>query len=284
MPTSSIMKLPTTSSAEEFEKMCADVLNSKYGMNFVPYGRKGQNQHGIDLYTKTANGSYIVVQCKNYSYNKNSYKFRSQIKDDIEQSCNLEIKIEKFIVMTALKRDNKIQNYIFNFNPPFTVDVLFWEDIENELCNNLKLLSKYYPQFRSNNEISYKNRNQIIADLELIKKGVKYLGNNCSLYNLNANKQHYYNMYNICVDIYNAILRLEQKYYRWHLQLKQIKVDTLIDNLISCIPEFFDESLDCTGSSMIITIDNYVKFFSKTENTEKYIGWCNKIIEQIGRI
>ena len=66
MPTPSLMKLPKTSSAEEFEKICNDVLTLTLNQNFQLYGRQGQNQNGIDLYVDLPDGGRIVAQCKNY--------------------------------------------------------------------------------------------------------------------------------------------------------------------------------------------------------------------------
>lgn len=66
MPTVPLMQLPKTKSEDEFENICTNILTNFYGKPFSRYGRKGQKQHGIDIYCDTSNGKRIVAQCKNY--------------------------------------------------------------------------------------------------------------------------------------------------------------------------------------------------------------------------
>lgn len=283
MPTSPIMILPKSSSAEEFESICRDVLKLIYNMDFVLYGRKGQKQYGIDLYAKSTNESYVVVQCKNY--HKSSLKqFCSQLCDDITSSSNLEFKIEKFIVMTALDRDAKIQAFVSEYSAPFPVSVLFWDDIQDELCSNKKLLKKYYSHIDDDTEIPIKDRNDIIENAEAIKKAVKYIAQRCSSYSPGYNEQRDTDIYNICVQIYNAVLHLNRKQAQYYLQLKAIQVVNAINELTSNLPDFYDEYTDGTGCSMICTISDYKEYFLKDENSQRYIKWCEKIIKKIEKL
>ena len=283
MPTSPIMILPKSRSSEEFESICRDVLKSIYNMDFVLYGRKGQKQYGIDLYAKSTNESYIVVQCKNYNKNS-SKKFCSQFCDDIESSSNLEFKIKKFIVMTALDRDAKIQEFVSEYSTPFPVSVLFWDDIQDELCSNKKLLKKYYPHIEDDTGIPIKDRNDIIENAETVKKAVKYIAERCLLYSPGYDARRDTDIYNICVQIYNAVSNLTRKQGQYHLQLKAIKLVNAINKLASSLPEFYDEYNDGTGGSMICTILNYKEYFLNDENSQRYIRWCDKIIKKIEKL
>ena len=49
MPTSPLMEIPKSRSAKEFESICKDILEKKYGSRFEKYGRDGQKQNGIDM-------------------------------------------------------------------------------------------------------------------------------------------------------------------------------------------------------------------------------------------
>jgi hypothetical protein len=54
---------------DRFEKLMLAVCKSHlglYGVRFRRYGTQGQVQHGIDLAGRQADGSYVVVQCKDY--------------------------------------------------------------------------------------------------------------------------------------------------------------------------------------------------------------------------
>ena len=67
MPTVPKDRLPSPKIAEVFEQLCEDILNAVYSESkFVLYGRSGQKQHGIDIYSDTTDGKRIVAQCKNY--------------------------------------------------------------------------------------------------------------------------------------------------------------------------------------------------------------------------
>lgn len=283
MPTSPIMKLPKSSSSKEFENMCRDVLKMKYGMDFDFYGRTGQKQYGIDLYAKSKNDSYIVVQCKNY-YKSTFEKFCSQISEDIKSSNSLGFIIEKFIVMTALDRDVKIQNFISGYNKaPFPVMVLFWNDIEYELCNNEKLLKKYYQNIYNiyDDEIPIEDRNDIILNANVIKKAVKNIYERYSSYNPGYCEKEDRIILNICIDIYRAVLNLIEKKDKYYLQLEKLKLIRAIDQLDNELPEFYYDNQDYTGSSMVCTIFDYKVYFSNNENVKRYEKWCNKIIKKI---
>ena len=129
MPTPSLIQLPKTKSAEEFESMCADVLANIYNMEFSPYGRNGQKQNGIDL---VSSSSRIVAQCKNY-YLTSYDKLQKQLNEDIISANELPFEIHTFIVMTSLEVDVNIQNYIISKNAQFEIKIMFWIKI---LCGN----------------------------------------------------------------------------------------------------------------------------------------------------
>lgn len=154
MPTTSLAKLPKSKSAEEFETLCKDILINMYNLKFEIYGRKGQCQKGIDIRGLCKNNNYIVAQCKNYFNQKSANSLINKIKDDIERAEELPFNIEKFIVMTALDRDVKVQNAIDEIrkNCSFDIETLFWDDIEEDICNSKNLINKYYPFFFENKD------------------------------------------------------------------------------------------------------------------------------------
>ncbi|WP_432792112.1 hypothetical protein [Peptacetobacter hiranonis] len=146
MPTPAIMHLPKTKSSEEFEHMCRDILDNKFKSRFEIYGRNGQCQHGIDIYNKNLDNYYIVAQCKNYLNENSGDQLIKNIKKDIDASNQLPFysKINKFIAMTSMDSDNKVQNEILSIKKNFDIEVWFWENIQEEICSNNYLLEKYY--------------------------------------------------------------------------------------------------------------------------------------------
>jgi hypothetical protein len=83
MPTPKLSYLPKTKSEDEFESICVDVLNYSYKKSFSLHGRKGQKQHGIDIFCDVGNKKRIVAQCKNYLLVK-ADALNIQLEKDIE--------------------------------------------------------------------------------------------------------------------------------------------------------------------------------------------------------
>jgi predicted helicase len=59
---------------EEFERLCVRLVKQDADTEFAQsYGRRGQEQEGIDLYVrKRSTGRYVVWQCKRYQNFKKS--------------------------------------------------------------------------------------------------------------------------------------------------------------------------------------------------------------------
>ena len=164
MPTSPLMEIPKSRSAKEFESICKDILEKKYGSRFVKYGRDGQKQNGIDIYNKSSSNSYTVAQCKNYFNQSSVNRLIKAIRNDINSLNNLPFykDINKFIVMTSMDRDRKVQDDISSINCGFSIELCFWEYIQEAICSNDDLVKKYYPQF-------YKSKSNSISIESLIK-------------------------------------------------------------------------------------------------------------------
>ncbi|MDR0307708.1 MAG: hypothetical protein LBI42_12840 [Chitinispirillales bacterium] len=137
-------QFPKLKSEDEFESVCAEILTEHFKRIFSRYGRKGQRQSGIDIYCDTENGKRIVAQCKNH-LSPNPNGFVKQIEDDIK-SAVVKFNIDTFVIMTALDRDTKIQNFIstLSHNYQFTIELWFWEDIQEKILSNADLYDKYY--------------------------------------------------------------------------------------------------------------------------------------------
>lgn len=278
MPTVSLTQLPKSRSAEEFESMCSEVLAMIYNISFVRYGRQGQKQKGIDLVDSSMQLSHIVAQCKNY-YVCTYEKLREQIKKDIQLTENLSFPIHTFIVMTSLDRDVTTQDMILNINATFEVKILFWDDIQNKLCSDIKLLKKYYPYFFDDSIIALECRNELISNANILKQQAENLSCNYSSYRVAYRYNDDVMVYNICVDMYNAALRLSQLHAQWYLQLKDVGITPLIENIINNMPCFYDESTDGTGGAMVCTIMDFRTYFLNTDKKEKFICQCNTIIK-----
>jgi hypothetical protein len=151
MPTPSTSSLPPTKDWDEFENIVRDIYRRKWNDDHIQrYGRQGQSQHGIDIYgTKNDSNSYIAIQCKCFDKkNLNEQIIRS----DVLKAESFLPKINEYLIATTQSRDKKIQDFVRNLNEQrksenkFTVHVIFWDDIKEDLVStsNRDLLEKYY--------------------------------------------------------------------------------------------------------------------------------------------
>lgn len=157
MPTPVQSYFPKTKSSEEFENIAKDCAKKHWKQNFSLYGRLGQAQHGIDIYSADF---FIVIQCKNYTDNKKDTieKFKQEISKDYKRAASKFPDIKLFVIATALDRNTDIQNFIRDldkekndFSEIVEIQILFWEDLCEELAGDINLLKKYYPFYINNN-------------------------------------------------------------------------------------------------------------------------------------
>ncbi len=168
MPTSPLMQIPKSRSPEEFECLCTDILTNIYNKRFTRYGRNGQKQNGIDIYAQSDNKNYIVAQCKNYFLSISANNIITQIEKDVE-AAKQNFQISNFVAMTSLDRDRTVQDSIMNINCTFNIELWFWEDIQEKVCNDIILFRKYYPDFFQNTQIPIMVLNEIISNFNTLK-------------------------------------------------------------------------------------------------------------------
>lgn len=282
MPTSPLMQIPKSRSPEEFESLCTDVLTNTYNKRFTLYGRNGQKQNGIDIYVQSDNGNYIVAQCKNY-FSISSKNIIKQIEKDVEAAKQTKFQISKFIVMMALDKDSKVQDSIMNINSTFNIELWFWEDIQQKVCNDNILFRKYYPSFFENTQVPVIALNEIISNLSTLKSVAYNLNFNYSRYKVAYHQQNDIDLYNHCVVMFNSALQVRGLKDKWYLQLKKIGVIDIIEEIISSMPDFHDANEDYTGATMVYTLTNYLGYFCSDENTTKFIKSCENVVEELKR-
>lgn len=136
---------------KEFESLVNDLCEAKYGIEFQVYGRKGQNQSGIDGLSFSKNEKQIVYQCKNKLIARNDTKIQAELLKDIEdevKSASAKFtNIDTFIFANSFKQDTVLQDRATELTSQygFTVIVWSWEEIEELLEKYLKISKQYYP-------------------------------------------------------------------------------------------------------------------------------------------
>lgn len=145
-------RIPKT--GEDFERLTKIACSKKFKRTFSFYGRSGQKQHGIDLYSDHYE---ICIQCKNYPSGDTVKKLCDEFKKDIAAAynkfCNT---MQTYIFATTAKRDTLIQHTVEFAKaqyPNLQIHVLFREDFED--------LFRVYPDI-----IPEYNRQVIIINID----------------------------------------------------------------------------------------------------------------------
>ena len=149
MPSPTTTDLPIPKLWEEFENICADLLKCLWCDPYVVRnGRSGQKQHGVDIYGKPAHlkgrGSEIAgAQCKCAEV-----LTKEDINNEIEQATGFDPQLEEYLLLTTLKRDASLQEYVRTQDWEINrVEILFWEDLSLQLSGSDELLKKHFPQW-----------------------------------------------------------------------------------------------------------------------------------------
>lgn len=266
MPTQSLMVLPKSSSADEFEIICKDVLKELYLKDFTRYGRQGQKQHGIDIYSKDDDDLFIVAQCKNYYRPDSAQRLINQIEQDIIASKKSDFNIKAFIAMTSYDRDTSVQDA---FKRSHRIRVIFWDEIQETVCRNKHLLLQHYPSFLLNMLTPIEVLNEIIGQLNsLFFCASKF--QEMRNYRVGYNERTDVSAYKHCIRMFSEASDLYKIMNGWNLQLDNLGILKHIKEIVESIPETHDENEDGTGSSMIITVHNYINYFCEKENYDVF--------------
>lgn len=152
---------------KEFEEICKAVLKAKtsqkdgltfkgrkdtynHELYFTLFGRNGQAQMGIDIYSEELSNKHrYVAQCKNYSDGCNCNKFMKIVDKDLDKMDKLEFEIEGVYIMTTLNRDASIQKEIAKRSKAvnYPINIMFWEDIETIIGENIEIAKSFYSDF-----------------------------------------------------------------------------------------------------------------------------------------
>ena len=165
------IKLPLLKDDKEFELLVKGYAESKFKKKFKLYGRKGQKQHGIDIISSGKYAGQIAIQCKNVAVSSvNVEKWL----DEFDYSKFAQI--QEFYLAIAVPNDTKIVDKINDINTsrvyPFSIDVIFWDDIENLYNLDKKFASMHASLFGFNNNVKNNNVAELLKSdfVESIKQ------------------------------------------------------------------------------------------------------------------
>lgn len=135
--------LPIPQDDKEFEIIVKDYCKKIYN-NADLFGRNGQKQNGIDIFSVNEDDNTIIgIQCKFYS--KINKKDIDSIINELEGFTQ---PLSKIIIATTAKRDSKIQEYTLELNVTreVKIEMLYWDTISDIIVTDEEMLKRHYPQ------------------------------------------------------------------------------------------------------------------------------------------
>lgn len=137
-----LSEIPKPVNEQDFERLCAEVYRHVYKCKLPQlFGRRGQNQSGIDILLQSPSGS-IGIQAK-----KRAKQLRtSEIVKDIEAADSAGLRLSQFLIVTTAPSDRQVVEWAWTLTEIrrnaglFPVAVEFWEEVSAHI--------RRYPELR----------------------------------------------------------------------------------------------------------------------------------------
>ncbi|VUG04996.1 hypothetical protein PPOLYM_01373 [Paenibacillus polymyxa] len=172
MPTMANSSIPAPREWNEFEDIVASCLRIRWeNKNLSRIGRKGQVQHGVDIYGNDDLGRKAGVQCKLIEGELNL----KVVVSEVLKAENFVPYLDIYYIATTASRDAKLQRDIRMLSEhrkeehKFPIQMLFWEDLIQDLATDLMELNKHYPELNLRTDIEKNKRRSIQINNKIIK-------------------------------------------------------------------------------------------------------------------
>ncbi len=133
-------------SEDDFEDLCAALLKKDWNApDTMRFGRRGQAQGGIDI-VGTCNARTHGAQCKA----RKDELSEKDLRDAVEKAKSFPRTLHLLVIATSAPRTTELQLVILEINQRhqsegiFTVEILFWEDINDRLNRHSDIAEQYY--------------------------------------------------------------------------------------------------------------------------------------------
>lgn len=179
MPTISASKVPAPKSWDEFEDISLSAAKLRWNStDFFRNGRQGQKQDGVDVWGHDDDGRHLGLQCKNTTGGISLEVVEAEIKS----AEKFTPKLDRLYIVTTAPRDTEIQKLVREVSQnrskagDFKVDVLFWDDVCNDLAKDEKVFFGHYPQFKLSDDPGKKYDNALWNELTTLLRSDGVIG------------------------------------------------------------------------------------------------------------
>ncbi|MGO3219791.1 hypothetical protein ACTXLJ_01770 [Psychrobacter celer] len=143
------------STEQEFEAFCAHIYGEVYNCNTpAMYGRRGQKQYGLDVLVYKDNlnkaSNRTGIQCKHVKALPFDGSAKVTVVKEIAKADSGQQQISQLIIATTLPSDQKLTDDVNALSNErvnegkFSVEIQFWNDIENHITNSSVLSRRYH--------------------------------------------------------------------------------------------------------------------------------------------
>ncbi|MGP5060449.1 PIN domain-containing protein [Psychrobacter celer] len=143
------------STEQEFEAFCAHIYGEVYNCNTpAMYGRRGQKQYGLDVLVYKDNlnkaSNRTGIQCKHVKALPFDGSAKVTVVKEIAKADSGQQQISQLIIATTLPSDQKLTDDVNTLSNErvnegkFSVEIQFWNDIENHITNSSVLSRRYH--------------------------------------------------------------------------------------------------------------------------------------------
>ena len=119
---------------QDFERLCRLLFAEHWGIPDAKlYGRRGDTQHGVDLFGIDESGRVEAAQCKLHESGKKLPK--SEVQSEIDKAKSFKPKLDHYAIATTAKRDPALQSWVAQVDLEhhnaglFRVEIVSWDDI-----------------------------------------------------------------------------------------------------------------------------------------------------------
>jgi hypothetical protein len=145
---------------EDFEDMCYRLaLADRALVSGRKYGRRGQEQHGVDIVGQTdhVNWRNVGIQCKLKTEYLGGELRATELNEVYEKSKTLKPRLDKLYVATTIARDTEIAALVDQINASWQrrhfLEVWCWEDICSMLDSHPTTAARYYPRIAGTDDL-----------------------------------------------------------------------------------------------------------------------------------
>jgi len=149
------LRVPPPKDEDEFEDITCTAARLRWpGSDFERHGTRGQRQNGVDIVGHDDTDRLTAIQCRNLEKRPTLQMVRKAIEDaEAFKLPGTGAPLECFYYACSTKRDAKLQVEVRRISRErkkagkFTVGLLFWPDIWNDLALDPRQVAKFFPQF-----------------------------------------------------------------------------------------------------------------------------------------